>query len=90
MVWIVAGVRQHLKGSAMTDKKVLSRFEAIAEYFGGVQTRFDDARRAKHLKVFYRGRKVFVTREACEACIAYQQRMSDKGKPCVYRPSVRA
>lgn len=73
----------------MADKKVLSRHEAIAEYFGGVQTRFDDARRAGHLKVYRVGRKVNVTREACEACIAYQQRMSDKGKPVVYRPSRR-
>lgn len=73
----------------MNDKKVLSRHEAIDEYFNGIQTRFDDARRAGHLKVYRVGRKVNVTREACEMCLAFQQKQSDKGKPVVYRASAR-
>lgn len=69
----------------MNTKQVLSRYEAAVEYFGGVLTRFDDAKNAGHLKTYKLGRKVMTTRAHCESCIAYQQKMSEKGKPCVYR-----
>lgn len=69
----------------MTQKEGLTRLEAIDFYFNGIPTRFDDARRAGHLKTYKLGRKVLTTRKDCEACIAYQQKQSDKGKPVVYR-----
>jgi hypothetical protein len=49
-------------------------------------TQWDDAVKLGHLKAYKVGRRWYTTRTAMEAYLALLQKLSDKGKPVVYRP----